>query len=68
MNTPDYQDWLPGRDASRRYGLPIELIAEGMARGQVRITVINNEPLVNRADVNALALLLKTGGDCHGCE
>lgn len=66
--TSDYHDWITTPDASKIYGLPAELICQAIMRGQVRAKLIRNEPHIKRADVNALALLLKTEGDCHDCK
>lgn len=63
----DRDDWMTSPDASKRYGLPGEMICQAVMRGQVRAKLVHNQPYVHRADVNALALLLREGG-CESCE
>ena len=62
------EGWVTLQAVVTEYGLPVALIEQAIARGQVTARMAGGETVVKRTDVQALRLRLMAKRECKGCE
>ena len=69
MPDTNLYDWQTVGSVVTDPGIPVEIIDREIMRGRLRVAYVCGERIVNRAEVQALALEMRAEStNCRGCD